>query len=373
MWKRLAAVAAAAIAAVMLVGWVGPSQWPNPTVAGTSPIYDGGGGIYWGVVATDAGGVSPGTAGQLLATNAGGTATAWATCSGDMTCSTSTPGLMTVQNISGTTPVIVTPNEIRWTSSAAPLIDQAALASTSSGSGANGANLVLTAQAGQAATGASNNGGNGGNVVATVGAGGTSGSATAGSGGYFDLANASGTLMQCGLMVGQSGSSFVACYPGNVSPSSSDYFIYSKNDGSNVGISSSAQLVFQINSITQMQVATSAPAGIQMIAAVAGGGTSPFHYASSTVTIAASGTTTLTTAQRITPKLISSTVTLTGAATLAFGGVVGTFVLDLNALSLGGQTFTISNGAGSLDLTSRLASKTLFVVDCGTTNTINAD
>jgi hypothetical protein len=68
---------------------------------------------------------------------------------------------------------------------ATPLINQAALASTSAGSGSAGTSLSIVAQAGQAATGPSNNGGAGGNLPLLAGPGGTSGSGTAGIGGLI--------------------------------------------------------------------------------------------------------------------------------------------------------------------------------------------
>ena len=94
----------------------------------------------------------------------------------------------TVIKISGSTPIVITPTELQWINSTpSPLIDQAAKASTSSGSGSNGQILSITAQAGQAATGASHNGGNGGNLVLAGGVGGTSGSAIAGISGSIKL------------------------------------------------------------------------------------------------------------------------------------------------------------------------------------------
>lgn len=53
-------------------------------------------------------GVTPGTAGQLFVTNSTATSSAWATCGGDVSCSTSTPGTVTVNQIGGAAPVNVT-------------------------------------------------------------------------------------------------------------------------------------------------------------------------------------------------------------------------------------------------------------------------
>lgn len=110
--------------------------------------------------------------------------------SGSVTLGGDVTGVATSNNvvsISGASPIVITPNEFRWTNTSVPLLDQAALASTSSGSGSAGQNFSLTAQAGQAATGASHNGGAGGNLILTGGTGGTSGSATAGNDGNVQI------------------------------------------------------------------------------------------------------------------------------------------------------------------------------------------
>jgi hypothetical protein len=92
--------------------------------------------------------------------------------------------------------------------------------------------------------------------------------------------------------------------------------------------------------------------------------------ANGTVTLAATGTTTLTAAQKATPNLIMSTVTLTGGVTLALNGVVGTYDIDFGAVTVGAQTVTITNGAGSFTATTLLATKTLLHVVCNTSNTL---
>ena len=129
--------------------------------------------------------LAAGTAAQVLMNNGTPTPT-WTSFSGDVTVGNT--GTTTVAAISGSTPIVITPAELQWkNSTSSPLLDQAALASTSSASGSAGQNLSVTAQAGQAATGASHNGGAGGNLVLAGGAGGTSGSATAGASGYVQF------------------------------------------------------------------------------------------------------------------------------------------------------------------------------------------
>lgn len=128
--------------------------------------------------------LAAGTANQVLINSATPTP-AWTTLSGDVT---NVLGVMTVNAISGSTPIVITPAELQWkNTTSSPLIDQAALASTSGASGSAGTNLSVKAQAGQAATGAAHNGGAGGNLILAAGAGGTSGSATAGVPGNITL------------------------------------------------------------------------------------------------------------------------------------------------------------------------------------------
>ena len=118
---------------------------------------------------------------EAKAQTGGGGGSGITALTGDVTASGTGSVAATVAAISGSTPIVITPAELQFkNSTSTPLIDQAALASTSSGSGSAGQNMSITAQAGQAATGGSHNGGNGGNLILSPGAGGTSGSATAG-------------------------------------------------------------------------------------------------------------------------------------------------------------------------------------------------
>lgn len=129
--------------------------------------------------------LAAGTSAQVLINNSTPTPT-WTTFTGDV--SVSSAGVTTVNSISGSTPIAITPAELQWlNSTSSPLIDQAALTSTSSTSGSAGQAFSLIAQAGQAATGAGHNGGRGGQLTISSGAGGTSGSATAGSPGNISL------------------------------------------------------------------------------------------------------------------------------------------------------------------------------------------
>ena len=92
-----------------------------------------------------------------------------------------------------------------------------------------------------------------------------------------------------------------------------------------------------------------------------------WEWAQSSVTLAATGTTTLTSSQQATPLLVMGAVTLTGHATLALDGVAGGFFLDFSAVNLNGQTLTVTNGAGS----AVVSSSTLVVASCRTTNLVS--
>ena len=107
------------------------------------------------------------TAGQFLIENNTATGSAWTSISGDISADTSTVGNLTVNTISGSSPVIIeNAGTLEWGSAvSSPILTQV---STSSGSGSN-----LTVQA-QSATGGSNNGGS------LILAAGTSGSGSAG-------------------------------------------------------------------------------------------------------------------------------------------------------------------------------------------------
>ena len=82
------------------------------------------------------------TAGQLLVENSGATGSAWTSCSGDVSCSTSTPGAYTVGAIGGTSPIPVTPNNLQWVQGAAPSLSQVQQAN-----GSNPSSFTLTPQA----------------------------------------------------------------------------------------------------------------------------------------------------------------------------------------------------------------------------------
>lgn len=99
------------------------------------------------------------------------------------------------------------------------------------------------------------------------------------------------------------------------------------------------------------------------------GGTSgnAFKWGQSAVTFAATGSTVLSAAQQQTPLIVLSVVTLTGGVTLDFGGVIGNWVVDFSQVTVGAQTVTLKNGAGTFVITSLLsASKNLVTVSCRT-------
>lgn len=103
-----------------LRAWVGPSQIPTPSGSGTVLTWSGTA-LSWAA----ASGVGLGTAGQALFTNAGATATAWGSFSGDISCSTGTPGSCTVVSIFGTSPISISPATLQFTAATSgPTITQ---------------------------------------------------------------------------------------------------------------------------------------------------------------------------------------------------------------------------------------------------------
>lgn len=91
------------------------------------------------------------------------------------------------------------------------------------------------------------------------------------------------------------------------------------------------------------------------------------------ITLASSGTTTISVGAQKTPNLKMSTVSLTGPATLALNGVIGIFFIDFSGVTLAEQTMTITNGAGSANVSNILATsnKTLLIVKCDSASTLS--
>ena len=96
-----------------------------------------------------------------------------------------------------------------------------------------------------------------------------------------------------------------------------------------------------------------------------------FSFASSTVTINTNGTTNLTAAQMATPVLIMSSATQTGLMTLNFGGAIGQFWVDFSAVTNSSDGLAFKNGTQTVVVTTLWTIKTLFLVSCETTNSIN--
>ena len=93
------------------------------------------------------------------------------------------------------------------------------------------------------------------------------------------------------------------------------------------------------------------------------------HYMTPiSVTVAASGTTTLSAAQLQYTSWTASTVTLTGAATIAFGNNKVTGILNLAGITFSGQTLTFSCGTGTDTRTSM--THPLLTVTCDGSNHI---
>ena len=92
----------------------------------------------------------------------------------------------------------------------------------------------------------------------------------------------------------------------------------------------------------------------------------------STFTITtASGTASPTTTNLKNPMIVL-TASLSGNLTVAFGGVVGMWFVDLSGITFNGNTITFTNGAGTTSALSALVSNSqVFIINCLTTATIS--
>jgi hypothetical protein len=193
-----------------------------------------------------------------------------------------------------------------------------------------------------------------------------SGTAEAG----ISLKRVSTTLGTWQPLIGST-STYSAFYGGGVTPSSSNYSIGISSDGTSV--------VFNPSSSTSMFVANTSVATFastqntfrvtsSFLAALQGGSGDPLTFANSAVTLATSGTTSLSAAQQGTPNLTVAAVTLTGAAVLDFGNVTGNFqvnIVGVNAASFGTFGLSLKNGTTTTALPSTaLSNGGLVIVRC---------
>jgi hypothetical protein len=178
-----------------------------------------------------------------------------------------------------------------------------------------------------------------------------------------------------------------ALFGGGVTPNATNYMVAGDSANSTVylnaattayiAIGGTPQATFQNGTLVLAAAAMSSSAGVFGITTPFGGATSlPFKYQDNNQTLATSGTTTLSAANQAKPSITIAAVTLTGAATFAFGnigGAVGTssaiFFLDIsgiNAASLATYGLTLTNGTGTITLTSTqiAAAGGLIIVKC---------
>ena len=112
--------------------------------------------------------------------------------------------------------------------------------------------------------------------------------------------------------------------------------------------------------------------GGTVLDAVASDGTGVARNSFATITIATTGTTSLTPILQLAENIRVATVTLTGNATIDFGGMIGVKTLDVGSVTLSGHTLTIKNGAATVAITTLMSTKTLIQVVMGTTANIAA-
>jgi hypothetical protein len=272
---------------------------------------------------------------------------------------TSTAGALNLQ-IGGTTEFSIngaktiatlTPPTLQWPAAASsPTISQVAAASGA------GQNFTIAPQS-ATTTGAS------GSLVLNVAAP-ASGTTEAG----YVLERAGTTLM---TIARYGGAPSLGIWAPAI-PSTTNYSLLLASGFSEFNVPSSVGVMgFGMNNNVYLQVS---PNGLSGSTTSEWANNSPLLFQDSSVTLATSGTTSLTTTQQANPTITIATVTLTGAATLAIGnvgGAVGTssaeYDVDISRVTLAGNTLTLTNGSASVVLTTGLANAMpSFRIKCNT-------
>jgi hypothetical protein len=235
------------------------------------------------------------------------------------------------------TVVSVTPATIQWpAATVAPTISQAAAVSGA------GANITIAPQA-ATTTGAS------GSVVVNAAA--PAGATTTEAGIQLNRAGTKIGIWSC--LPGFS--TFGGIFAGGITPTNVNALIQYTIDSQSIWVTGQSSVTLRVggNSILSLGVNTaSSIAGVPwgIPGGLGGISAAPFNFTNSAVTLATSGTTSLSSAQQGTPNITVAAVTLVGAATLAFGNVTGTFWLDLSAVTYAGSAITLTNGTGTAAL-----------------------
>lgn len=159
----------------------------------------------------------------------------------------------------------------------------------------------------------------------------------------------------------------LAIHGGNVTPSGSNYAMYADSTQTFInGPTSGGQVSFRVNG-GQLAAFTSGGLGGPGLGV-------PMTWQQQTITgMVTTGTQALSTAQQQARLLIAPTTTLTGSLTIDFGGLVGEWILDLSAVTVGANTVTLKNGAGTKVVTTLISgTSSLLHVVCFTAATVNA-
>jgi hypothetical protein len=237
----------------------------------------------------------------------------------DVSESATTPGQLTV-NSAAAQGITFTATNITFANTAtSAAISTAPLASTSSGNGTNGIGFSYTGQVGQAATGAGNSGGNGGGFFGAGSAGGTSALATGGAGGVGQFGGGAGGAATGGTGNGGAGGTCI---------------IFSGAGGTSSGGSAGS------NGVIRFRIGGNAGTEYLNI------GTQGQAWDQTSISIAGSGTTTLTPAQYIYGSIIF-TGAITGASIVAFPNLAGTWDVDVSQLTGVSATNTLTFKSGT--------------------------
>ena len=176
--------------------------------------------------------------------------------------------------------------------------------------------------------------------------------------GYVNFQSGGTNLMQVGGY--QGGTAYVQLWPGNVTPSTTNYFLLVQNDDTNTWLNSTGTLEFKISGNIQETVTTT---GHSFYVPLQGASGVPMAQTISNVGVydAGGGTVVLSNAQQQTPIIKIGTVSLTGNATVELCAACpagSTFDVDATGVTLNAHTLSIANGAGTFVISGTLGTST---------------
>jgi hypothetical protein len=176
--------------------------------------------------------------------------------------------------------------------------------------------------------------------------------------GYVDFQSGGTNLLQVGGY--QGATNYVQLWPGNVTPSTTNYFLLVQNDDTNTWLNSTSTIELKISGNIEETLTTTAHSFNVPLQGASG---LPLAQTISTVGLfdAGGGTVVLSAAQQQTPIIKIGTVSLTGNAVLELGAACpagSIFDIDATGVTLNAHTLTIQNGAGTFVISGTLGTST---------------